>query len=138
MPSYFFSALSVMTPAVTDIDMLTDGAVRAAGGVVSGEVTRAVREVTIDGENIRCGDFIAISGGKICACEENAEDALIKMLECIDDIDEREIITLFVGRSVSEDTRATLTERMEELYPDLEITVYEGGQDVYDYYVGLE
>ena len=43
-----------------------------------------------------------------------------------------------VGKGVSEERRAELTERLEEDYSDLELTVYEGGQEVYDYLVSLE
>ena len=54
------------------------------------------------------------------------------------DMDEYEIITLFVGKGVSEDKRAELTERIGEEYPDCEVVVYDGGQDVYDYLIAVE
>ena len=54
------------------------------------------------------------------------------------DMDEHEIITLFVGKGVSENSRCLLTEELEELYPECEIIAYEGGQDVYDYYIAIE
>jgi dihydroxyacetone kinase-like predicted kinase len=47
-------------------------------------------------------------------------------------------MTVFVGSSVSADRRVEITDKLEELYPDFEITVYEGGQDVYDYIVAVE
>ena len=49
-----------------------------------------------------------------------------------------EIITLFVGKSVTEEQRASLTERLEDAYPDCEINVYNGDQNVYDYVVAVE
>ena len=54
------------------------------------------------------------------------------------DIDLCEIITLFVGKGVTAQRRAELTERLKEAYEDYEINVYEGGQDVYDYLVAAE
>ena len=54
------------------------------------------------------------------------------------DIDFGEIITLFVGNRVSTQKRAELTEKLKELYDEYEITVYEGGQEVYDYLVAIE
>ena len=48
------------------------------------------------------------------------------------------MLTIFVGSGVSDEKRAALTERLEEEYPELDLTVYKGGQEVYDYLVSLE
>jgi dihydroxyacetone kinase-like predicted kinase len=132
-----YGALSVITPGITDIDVLVSSAESAAKGVLGSEITRAVRNVTINGVDVREGDYISITDGKITSVEESAEDALVAFLDDAD-IDDYEILTLFVGKEVSDDRRADITEKIEELYPDLELTVYKGGQDVYDYLVALE
>ena len=132
-----YGALSVITPGITDIDVLVENAKRAAEGVLGFEVTNAVRDVTLSGKEIKKGDYIAISDGEITSVADSAHNAVLSLLEGVD-IDEYEIITLFVGAAVSEDERATLTEELEELYPDFEITVYIGGQEVYDYYIAIE
>ncbi len=132
-----YGALSVITPAITDIETLVKNSERAANGVIGSEITCAVRDVTIGGKEIFAGDYIAITDGEITAVEKTAEDALCKMLAGVD-MDDYEIITLFTGKNVSEDARAALTERIEDLYPDCEVVVFEGGQDVYDYMVAIE
>lgn len=132
-----YSALSVITPGITDVEALIASASRAAAAVIDCEVTRAVRDVSIDGKRIEEGDYMAISGGNIVAVEETAEDAVISMLQNAD-TELSEIITLFVGKDVSEERRVDLTERIEELFSDLELTVYIGGQDVYDYLLAIE
>ena len=132
-----YSALSVITPGIKDIEALIASVENAAGGVIDGEITCAVRNTVVDGKNISVGDYISISGGSIVAVEKTPEDAVMAMLENVD-IDLCEIITLFVGKSVSTEKRAELTEIIEEAYEDYELTVYEGGQDVYDYLVAIE
>ncbi len=132
-----FGALSVITPGFTDVDALIASAQRAAAGVTDGEITKAIRDTTVDGKVIKSGDYISISDGKITAVAKNAEDAALAMLEA-SDTDLCEIITLFVGKNVSADKRIELLERLEESYPDCEITVYDGGQDVYDYLIAVE
>ncbi len=132
-----YSALSVITPGITDIEAILSSAERAAESVTDCEITRAVRDVTLDGRKITNGDYMAISGGEICAVENSADTALLAMLESVD-TDDFEIMTVFVGKDVSEEERAALTERVEEEYPELEITFYEGGQEIYDYLVALE
>ena len=132
-----YAALSVITPGIKDIDSLVSSAERAAADVISGEITRAVRDTVVNEREIHEGDYIAISGGEIVAVRETPEDAVIMMLEQ-SDIDLCEIITLFVGKGVTAQRRAELTERLKEAYEDYEINVYEGGQDVYDYLVAAE
>ena len=132
-----YSALSVITPGITDMDALLESAERAAKSVIDCEVTKAVRDVSIDGMEIKKGDYIAISGGKIVLTAESAEEAVKAMLEEAD-TDLCEIITLFVGKDVSEDSRAELTEYLEDTYCDCEINVYEGGQSVYNYFLAIE
>lgn len=131
-----YSALSVINPGMS-VEMIVSGAVSAAESVIDGEITRAVRDVKIEGREIHEGDFMAISGGKIVATAATAEDAAMDMLREAD-VDFCEIITLFVGKDVSADRRVSLTEMIEEEYPDLELTVYEGGQEVYDYLLAVE
>lgn len=132
-----YGALSVITPGITDIDVLVQSINRAIGGVIDVEVTHAVRNVTLGGKEIKEGDYIAISEGEIAAVAESAEDAVLSMLEGTD-MDDYEIITLFVGKDVTEESRAELTERIEELYPECEVIVYNGGQDVYNYMIAIE
>ena len=133
-----YSALAVLTPGVKDYDRLAKDMEQAAKGVVSAEITEAVRDATIDGVGVVKGDYIAITDGKITADAATADEALVAMLDGLEDIDDYEILTLFVGRNVSDEQRVGVTEKLEELYPDLEIVVYKGGQDVYDYLVAVE
>ena len=133
-----YAALSVINPTITDIKVIVGGATLAAGTVVDGEITRAVRDVRIDGRDIHEGDYMAISAGEIVATAENAEQAALDMLNTVVDTDLAEIVTIFVGKDVDADRRVSLTDRIGEEYPDLEIVVYEGGQDVYDYLIAVE
>ena len=132
-----YGALSVITPGVADVENLVKNAEEAAQSLIDAEITQAVRDVTINGKAIKAGDYIAISNGEIVAVENDAEAAACAMLDGVD-MDEYEIITLFVGKNVSEEKRAELTEALEDKYPECEVVVYEGGQDVYDYLVAVE
>lgn len=132
-----YSALSVITPGITDMDTLTSSANRAACDVTGGEITKAVRDATVNGRAVKCGEYMAISEGEIVAVDDCAEDAVLKMLEAAD-TDLCEIITLFVGKNVADEQRVSLTEQLKELYDECEIVVYDGGQDVYDYLVAIE
>ena len=132
-----YAALAVITPGITDIEAVLSGAKRAAEGVTDCEVTVAVRDATVDGFEIKTGDYIAISGGRIVAVADTAEAVALQMLEQAD-TDLAEIITVFAGKQVSAERRAAFVEMLEEQYPDCEIVAFEGGQDVYDYFLAIE
>ena len=132
-----YGALSVITPGITDIDMLCKNAERAAKSVVGSEITQAVRDVTIDGREIKRGDYISITGSKITSVAPDRDTALLKMLETVD-MDDYELITLFVGEDVNDDDRVAITEKLEDAYPEMEVTVYKGKQAVYDYLIAIE
>ena len=53
-------------------------------------------------------------------------------------LDDYEIINVFVGAAVSDECRAELTERIESNYPNHELVVYNGGQEVYSYLIAIE
>ena len=132
-----YGALSVITPGVTDIDKLVESATRAAKSILGGEITRAVRDVTIGGKDIHRGNYIAIVDGEIVATDEIREKTLFDMLSSVD-MDDYEIINLFAGKDVTDDVRADITERLAEEYPDHEVVVYLGDQELYDFYIALE
>ncbi len=133
-----YGALSVITPGITNMQSLVESASRAAKNVLGSEITRAVRDVTIDGHDIKKGDYIAITGGEISAVSDTRENTLLNMLDSIENLEDYEIITLFVGIDVDTDARVAITETLEEKYPDHEIVVYEGKQELYDFYVAIE
>lgn len=136
-----YSAMSVLTPGIMDImdaQAVKDSAERAAKDVWSIEVTRAVRDAVIEGVQITNGDYMALGEGSALAVESSAEKAVKSALEAYEDMDMAEIITLFAGKSREPQVSADLKEELEELYPDCEVVVYHGEQEVYDYYVAVE
>ncbi len=136
-----YSAMSVITPGIMDImdaDSVKESAERAAKDVYSLEITRAIRDAVIEGVEIRNGDYMALGEGSALATASTPEEALKSALEVYEDMDMAEIITLFAGKSRTAEQSADLKEELEELYPDCEVVVYHGEQDVYDYYVAVE
>lgn len=132
-----YCALAVINPGFTDMQLLTESALRAAKDVTSYEITQAVRDAVIDGTEVRNKDYMALGAGKVQATAKTAEEAVLKALEA-NDTDLAEIITVFTGCNVNAEDRVALTEALEEIYDECEIVVYEGNQDVYDYYIAVE
>ncbi len=133
-----YSALSVFNPTITDIDEQIADLTSAKEAVVSGEITVAIRDTVIGGVEVKEGEYIGILDGDIVTSTSDALDALCQMIEQIDDLEDRELITLFVGAGVNDDDRVRVTEALEERFDEQELQVYISGQEIYDYLVAVE
>ena len=109
----------------------------ASRSVETLEVTRAVRDSVVDGQEVRDGEFMAILDGKLAALADSAADALREGLQR-SEVNEDSIVTLYWGEGASAEQAAELQEELEETYEGAQIDVYEGGQPHYPYLVSVE
>ncbi len=133
-----YAVLSVFNPALPTLEEQMDDLTDAMGAVSSGEVTVAIRDTTISDVVVAEGDYIGILDGKLVASAISVLDAITAVIDLTPDLDLKEILTLFVGKAVADEERVYITRALEERYPDLELTVYIGGQEVWDYLLAIE
>lgn len=105
--------------------------------VVSGSVTLAVRDTTIDGLEIHENDFLGMVDGKIVVSNPDMEATLKAAFEKMIDEDS-EIVTIFVGEEGDQDLAEELAEYLEETYEDVEVEIHQGDQPVYPYLMSVE
>jgi dihydroxyacetone kinase-like predicted kinase len=133
-----YAALSVFNPSVTELDEQISDLLSAKNAVVSGEITVAIKDSHINGMSIAKDEYIGILQGEIVASNTDAAEALCAMLEQIEDIEDRELITLFTGEHISDDERVRITELLEDRFDEMSVEVYVGGQEIYDYLIAVE
>lgn len=109
----------------------------ARNSVTSGAVTYAVRTTHIDGFDLTEGDIIGLANGEIKAKDKLVNDATIKLVEEMMNEDKVNI-TLFYGDGVKEEEANTLCEKLQEKFPDCEVSVIPGNQPVYYYLISIE
>ncbi|HPF16520.1 MAG TPA: DAK2 domain-containing protein [Thermotogota bacterium] len=105
--------------------------------VLSISVTHAVRDSEINDETIRQGEYLFFAGKDLMAHTDTLENAVYRGMERIN-LDEYEIMTIFYGKDVEEEMVSHLAETLKERYEDLEISIYDGGQAHYPFYISLE
>lgn len=105
--------------------------------VISGQVTNAVRNTTIDGQKIEKGQFMGIIDGKIKAVESSAKEAAIDMVKKMLDEDS-EVVTIIYGEGGNEADAEAIKQAALELDEDLEVEIHEGDQPVYHYLISVE
>ena len=109
----------------------------ASRSVETLEITQAVRDSVVDGEEVREGEFMAILDRELIAVAGSADDALQTGLELFG-VDEDSIITIYRGEGVTSEQAAALRDQIERTYGGAQVDVYEGGQPHYPYLASVE
>ena len=133
-----YVALSVFNPLAETLEDQLSDMQEATRDVVSGEITTAIRDTVVNGVCVKEGDYIGILDGKLVTSELAVLDAMTHVLQEIPDLDDRELVTLFVGSGVHDDERVSVTEALEAQFPTLSFEVIMGGQEVYSYLIAVE
>ncbi|MDW8396495.1 MAG: DAK2 domain-containing protein [Anaerolineae bacterium] len=110
---------------------------QAASRVVTGEVTTATRDVTLNGVTVRSGQVIGLIDDVLCVAGETPEAVLLSLLAEAD-ADTRELITLYYGNGLSQVEAERIAARVREIYPELQVDLVAGGQPHYFFVVGIE
>lgn len=109
----------------------------AISEVESGEITTAVRDVEIDGIDVKEGEIISLHNGKLVGSNTNLEDGILAFLETAK-AEEFELITMFHGENISQDQAQKMAETIQEKYPDQVVELQNGGQPHYQFILSIE
>nr|WP_161898650.1 DAK2 domain-containing protein [Enterococcus sp. CU9D] len=120
-----------------DLEANKEAMTEALESVVSGSVTHAIRNTSIDGIEITEGDFIGMVDSKIVISEKDrvqtAVDTLNKMLN-----EDTEIVTIIFGDEAKEKEAQSIADQLTAAHPDLEVEIHQGDQPVYPYLFAAE
>ncbi|ALO04067.1 DAK2 domain-containing protein [Lactiplantibacillus paraplantarum] len=105
--------------------------------VVSGQVTHAVRDTTIDGLEIKKDDYMGLVDGKIVITNPDRDTATLDMVKAMLDEDS-ELVTIIYGKDATQTDADRLAAKVQELDDELEIEIHEGDQPVYPFLVSVE
>ena len=109
----------------------------AAGRVITGSVTRSIRDSASEAGPIAEGDLIGLAGDTISVVAttlpECVEALLAKLLD-----DSHEIVTLIEGEGATQADTRRITGWLEERFPNVETEVHHGGQPLYPYLLSIE
>lgn len=110
---------------------------RAYADVKTGQITYAVRDTVIEGINISEGDILGINGSKISVAGKDADSVCMRLASVMAHEDD-EFITVYYGCDIDKERAEKLGRKLEQRYPDFEISVKYGGQPVYYYVISVE
>lgn len=105
--------------------------------VVTGQVTYAVRTTKMGGFSLKKGDIIGLNSKKILSKASSIEDATLKLIDKLKD-ESHSLINLYYGKDVTQEDANAIQVKISEKYPECDVEIYYGGQDIYYYIVSLE
>jgi len=98
--------------------------------VTTAEITRAVRDATTGGLEIKQDDFIAVIDGDIRATNGGIFELLCSVLDIFKE-KEVELVTFYRGSDLPDADARLLVQRLSERFPDLDFELHDGGQPLY-------
>lgn len=105
--------------------------------VKTGQVTYAVRDTSMDGKDIKAGDYMGIGDKTILSVGSDIAEVTYELLESLMEEDS-ELISLYYGAETAEEEANALAERVMESHPEVDVEVHKGGQPIYYYVLSVE
>ncbi len=119
-----------------DVEALFNNLNEAAENSLTLEVTTATRNVTLNELEVKKGQFIGLVNSELKVAEESPENCLESMLSNF--ASEMEVGTLFYNSALEASRVDTLISNLEKNFEELEIDVYAGSPDLYQFLMVLE
>jgi DAK2 domain fusion protein YloV len=118
-------------PAAENADAMNE----VVGGVKTGEVTIASRDVELNGLSVRKGAWLGLAEGEAVAGGPDFDDVAAAVAERLLE-EPRDVMTLLTG--ADEPDLDGLLQRIQEAHPHLELDVQSGGQPHYPLLLSAE
>lgn len=119
-----------------DVNTNKETMLEAIANVKTGQVTYAIKDTTVDGQQIHAGDYMGLFDKDIVVIETDKMKASQKLIDKMMD-ENSEIVTLLTGEDASEEETNALCSYIEDNY-DVDVDVQNGGQPVYSFVIGVE
>ena len=132
-----YAAISMLDTTVGDTDAIIEDLKAVIEGVVTGMVSRAVRDTEMDGVAVRKDDFIGFVGDTVYVDSSDRNTAAAALCEAAK-ANRYDIMLLVCGADATAEEAQALYSDLKKQYRNCEIVMIDGGQPIYDYIIILE
>lgn len=132
-----YSALSLYLGTEENGQEVYDNLKMGAESVTPLIVFKSGKDAKIGGKTAPKGSYVGSKNHKLLAYATRRTAATLKLLSKIEDIKDREVLYIIYGQMVEEDAALELVSAINVTYPNLEVALINGKQDVYDLLIGL-
>ena len=109
----------------------------AAENVKTGQVTFAARNSEFGSKKIKEGEIIALENGKLTITDKTPVKAVYRLAKDLVDKDSS-FITLIYGADTNRQDAEEAMQLIQKKFPNVEITLVDGGQPIYYFILSVE
>lgn len=125
-----YAALTMLDPDAGGPDEIETALTEAMQGVVTAQITRAVRDTSLNGVEIVKNDFIGFAGKEMLADAPTVASTAEALLSKLDFTD-REVMIILCGKEATAEDMDAVRDFMRTHHPRVELFEIDGGQDLY-------
>lgn len=133
-----YSALSMASFDGQDIDECIESMNDAMRGVISAEISPAIRDSLNNGISIKKGDYMGILMNNIVSSSPDMMDTIKELLHKVPEIEEKSVFTIFYGEDADDTVKEGLQSLVKKDFPSLEMIEIQGNQTIYPLIFALE
>ena len=123
--------------ADADADRNAAGMSEAIEAVRTGQVTEAVRGVTMNGVRVERGMVVGMLEREVVAAGDDVEAVVRSLVDAARE-DEVELVTLYRGAPIGQSEAQRISEALDSEIDDIEFELIEGGQPHYHFLISME
>ena len=112
-----------------NIEELMEDMKEAVASVQTAQVTIAVRDTTLEGENIVDGEYLGMLEGRIVVHHKDLKVTFNELLKKMKE--DAEVITVYYGEEITEEVAQEYQKDAEAIFEDADVELYHGNQPVY-------
>lgn len=132
-----YAALSMLDFGCDEPEEIADSLTASMQDVVTGMITKSIRDANIDNVNILEGDYIGFSNKTMYTSNKDKLATYYDLIEKLDIKNKMFLINVY-GSDVSKEEKEEIKKQLQSEYPNIEFYEIDGGQEVYDFIIILE
>ncbi len=106
-------------------------------GVTPLIVFKSGKDANVNNEVAPKGSYVESIRHDLVGFKADRKEATLELLSKIEDLSSKEVMFIFYGQMVSEEEANDILSAINEAYPNLEVGLVPGKQDVYDLLIGV-
>ncbi len=126
-----YAAISTADFSIEDPEELLALMTESMNNVVTGYISPSIRDADIGGVHISNGDTMGIIDKEIVVSSADPIEALRALAARL--LDGKYVLTAFVGKEATEEQQKALSDYVKESFPDAELYITDGAQEVYPF-----
>ena len=131
-----YVAAASLDRSVKDPKEISAAVMETLDGVVCGMVSKAVRNSSLDGLDVKEGDYIGIEGSHVICAGGVKDDVANELVDRLG-VAAHDVAVIFHGADTTADDAENLVSNLQRRFPRTEFICSCGAQPIYDYIITL-